>query len=622
MIITLDFETYYDSEYSLKKLSTEEYIRDPRFQVIGVGISVNGATPRWFSGHVGPVLHSLPWNSSSLLAHHTHFDSAILGWVFGIYPALYLDTMGMARALQKNYRGASLHAVAKLLGLGVKGDYVVKAKGKRLEDFAPYELKEYGEYCCNDVTLTTNIYKQLKPQFPNEEILVQDKNIRLFTEPMLRFDEAGLKAYRKQVVEEKQEKLSLVAKALGLIEPDEAKLKTSLASNPQLADLLIQQGVDPPKKLNKKGKETWAFAKSDEAFMELLEHDDPTVQAIISARLGVRSTIEETRAERFLDIATRGAWPVYYFYYGAGTSRFSGGGNANPQNLKRRGRLRDSILPPPGHVILTGDLSQIECRKLNYIAGQNDIVEAFRLHDQGLGPNVYCLLAEKVYNRPVVKSEDEDYMVGKVGELSLGYAGGRKALKRMLFSQAGITMEEAVCGRIVDVYRSSHRKVQALWDEGNSALKAMMRGNDFAFGRDKMLRVTAKGIELPNGLHIFYPELSQEMDPESGETWFEYSVYEKGRTRRKRIHGAMVIQNINEALCRLILTRAWLRIAEKLRVVLHTHDELVCIVPEDKVEWGKEIVFNEMTQPIPWAPDLPLHCDVKAGRTYGEAKKG
>ena len=29
-VYTLDFETYYDQEYSLSKVTTEEYVRDPR----------------------------------------------------------------------------------------------------------------------------------------------------------------------------------------------------------------------------------------------------------------------------------------------------------------------------------------------------------------------------------------------------------------------------------------------------------------------------------------------------------------------------------------------------------------------------------------------------------------
>lgn len=622
MIITCDFESFYDSDYTLKKLSTEEYIRDPRFEVIGVGISVNAKPAQWFTGEaVGSALRALPWGSASLLAHNTQFDAAILAWHYGLHPALYLDTMGMARALQKAYRGASLHSIAKLLGVGVKGDYVVQAKGKRLKDFSPTELAEYGEYCCNDVHLTIEAYKQLKPFFPDEEGLVQNRNIRLFTEPMLYFDNAALRSYHKQVVEEKKEKLRLVAEELGLVEPDEAKLKTSLASNSQLAKLLEAQGIEPPKKISPKtGKETWAFAKSDEAFMELLEDDNPVVQALVSARLGVRSTIEETRAHRFMDIATRGAWPVQYNYCGATTLRFSGGGGANPQNLKRRGRLRDAVLPPPNHLILAADLGQIECRMINYVAGQDDVTETFRLHDAGSGPDVYCVLAERIYNRSVTKNDENERLVGKIGELSLGYAGGWKAFKRMLFAQAGIRMSEAECRSVVGIYRDSHRKVQKLWKRGEEALHAMVRNQDFVFGRDGMLRVGVKGIELPNGLHIYYPELSQEMNPQTGEAWFEYSTYEKGKTRRKKVSGNIVIQNITEALCRIILTRAWLRIAERLRVVLHTHDELVAIVLPENVERDKELMQEEMTKPLDWAPGLPLHCEVKAGSTYGEAR--
>jgi len=49
-ILTIDFETYYSPEYGLKKLTTEEYIRDPQFEVIGVSVQVNAGEPVWFSG--------------------------------------------------------------------------------------------------------------------------------------------------------------------------------------------------------------------------------------------------------------------------------------------------------------------------------------------------------------------------------------------------------------------------------------------------------------------------------------------------------------------------------------------------------------------------------------------
>lgn len=640
MIICLDYETYYDSEYSLSKISTEEYIRDKRFETIGVGISVGGRPAVWHSGsRVGPALKSLPWERASLLAYNTVFDGAILAWKYNIYPALYLDAMGMAKALNKTYRGASLGKVLETVGVGTKGTYVQNVRGKRLADFDAFELGMYGQYCCNDTDTTVALYRALQPHFPQSEVLVQDLNLRLFIEPLLQFDVPALHAYHTHVVATKWKQLVKVAGLLGLdwgnvelpddnslletyAQLDDGKLigamKTELASNPRFAALLEGLGVDPPTKLSPTtGKETYAFAKTDPEFVELLEHEDQSVQALVGARLGVRSTIEETRAQRFLDIATRGAWCVQYNYYGANTSRFSGAGNANPQNLKRGGKLRDAILPPAGHILICADEKQIECRMVNYLAGQDDVVQAFKLHDEGHGPDVYCIAAGRIYQKDVTPQDKQLRMVGKISELLLGFGGGWKAYKRTLFKDAGgVVLPQNECQNIVDIYRKSHAEVQKLWYQGNDVLKALRRGTQFTFGRTGILdgsNLMGQGIGLPNGLFLQYPELKQEANAETGETWFVYT----NRGKPVKIYGSVVVQNCVEALSRLILTDAWLRIAKRIRIVLHTHDELVGVVPYADADWALEFMHEEMVRPVPWAPDLPLACDVEARHTYG-----
>ena len=93
-IITVDFETYYDKTFSLSKITTEQYVRSPDFEVIGLAVKVNDGETVWISGsheQVKTYLHDhYDWESSAVLAHNTMFDGAILNWVFGIHPKLYL----------------------------------------------------------------------------------------------------------------------------------------------------------------------------------------------------------------------------------------------------------------------------------------------------------------------------------------------------------------------------------------------------------------------------------------------------------------------------------------------------------------------------------------------------
>jgi len=624
VIVALDFETTYSVDYSLSKLSTEEYIRDPRFEVIGCSISLNGKPAVWYpQPEVEAALRAVDWTTSSLLAYNTVFDGAILAWKYGIYPALYLDAMGMAKALNKTYNGASLKKVAATTGVGVKGDYVFAAKGKRYADFLPHELVQYGEYCCNDTDLTVKLYRLLSVDFPLSEVQVQDKNLRLFIEPLLTFDVAALKDHRDNVVKEKSEKITEAMRFVGVdmreTSDPMAELHRRLMSNQQFAEVLRGLGVEPPTKLSPAtGKETYAFAKTDEAFVGLLQHEDTGVQALVAARLGAKSTIEETRAEAFLSVASRGLWPVQINYYGGHPGRFSGAGGLNSQNLRRGGRLRDAILPPAGHSFVVGDLGAIECRVVNYMAGQDDVIEAFRQYDAGIGQNVYCIMAEKIFGCEVKKTDKEKYTPGKVAELSLGFGGGWEAYKRGIFAQAKLQVQQHEAQRIVDIYRRSHGRVERLWRQGNDVLRALLRGQPFTFGREGLLNGTNPelGIGLPNGLFLQYPELRQQMNAK-GEVVFLYT----SRGKPKEVRGSILVQNLTEALARIILTDAWLRVAGQLRIVMHQHDELAAVVPHADVQDAMSLMHNAMTWPVSWAPDLPIACEVQSGLTYGEARR-
>jgi hypothetical protein len=151
-IVTIDFETYYDKEYSLSKMTTEAYVRSPDFEVIGVGVKVNDYPTDWYSGdNVGKFLNSLNYRNKAILCHHTAFDGAILSWRYGIKPMGWLDTQSMARALHGVEQSVSLKNIAVQYGVGHKGTEVDDAKGKRLVQFTPRELERYGEYCKNDV---------------------------------------------------------------------------------------------------------------------------------------------------------------------------------------------------------------------------------------------------------------------------------------------------------------------------------------------------------------------------------------------------------------------------------------------------------------------------------------
>ena len=116
-IIALDFETYYDKEFSLSKMTTEEYIRDERFETIGVGVKEDGEEARWVSGtpdKIKAFLDSLGLDKHIVVAHNAMFDAAILNWRFDIRPRGWVDTLSMARAIHTVEVGGSLAALSRL----------------------------------------------------------------------------------------------------------------------------------------------------------------------------------------------------------------------------------------------------------------------------------------------------------------------------------------------------------------------------------------------------------------------------------------------------------------------------------------------------------------------------
>ena len=894
-IIVVDFETFYSQEFSLTKVTNEEYVRSEEFEVIGVSVQVDNGEPEWFTGTMAETadfLKTYDWANSLALAHNAAFDASILTWVFGIKPKGWLDTLSMGRALHGTEVGGSLAVLAQHYGVGVKGTEVIMAKGLHRKDFPADQLARYGEYCCNDTAMTYALFQKMSVDFPPIELRLIDLTIRMFSEPSLYLDTRILNTHLRDV---REKKANLLGKMM--IEKDQ------LMSNPQLAKILGDFGVVVPMKVSPaNGKQTYAFSKTDEGFKALLEHENVLVQAIVAARLGVKSTIEETRTERFIGIASRGAMPVPLRYYAAHTGRWGGDDKLNLQNLPRNSPLKSSIVPADGYVILDSDSSQIEARTLAWLAGQDDLVDAF-----DRGEDVYKIMASAIYGKPIEEITKDERFVGKttilgcfgadtlvlttrgwvpiihvqatdmvwdglrwvqhggvvdqgvkevwtykgisatsdheiltehgweawsevitktflwqsarsvanllslsgghikpqrvrtvdgtlfanvhVGGSGLSYGktllkvvalgatlapklrrilnatGRMKAYARMkphelgsstvfhpafpgvttptskhtrttavaeytsmnrgeltgsLFSDTflrwkgiplkilswtglmwiggmsraifalwgvqptwqigvasgackiglpplkqrmqtydiayagprnrytilsadgplvvhncgygmgaakfklqlknfGVDVELDEAKRIIDTYRATYPKIVALWAAANNVLKAMLRNAQTSLGRDDLLKVDGKlGILLPNGLRLKYPNLRLREDEESGKVEVVYDTKKGKAVIPNRIYGGKVIENVCQALARIVIGEQMLQIAKKYKVVMTVHDAIAVVVPKAVADTAKEFVEICMRMRPKWAPELPLNCEAGYGGSYGD----
>lgn len=623
-IVTIDFETYYDKDFSLSKMTTEQYVRSSLFEVIGVGIKVNDYPTDWYSGdNPGKFLKSLDYSKRAILCHNTAFDGAILSWHFGIKPRLWLDTLGMARPLHNVTVGGSLAKLVTYYGLGKKGDEVVAALGKRKADFTEADLAQYGEYCKNDVNLTKQLFDKLKVGFPSSELLVIDQTLRMYTDPVIELDVPLLEKHLEEVRTRKRTLIQDLGQGMGGAQA----VQDMLMSNDKFAEYLKRLGVEPPTKTSlKTGKESWAFAKTDKGMTDMLEHPDERVQAAVSARLGVKSTLEETRTENLIGVAGRGKLPIMLNYYGAHTGRFSGGDKLNLQNLPSRGNttIRRALKAPPGQMLISCDSSQIEARTVAWVAGQEDLLIAFR--DKR---DVYSEFATEVYGRAITKADKVERFVGKTCVLGLGYGMGAEKFRRTLeIGQGGINVVIDIneAERIVRLYRQKNWKIVQFWQKCGAALKDMLYGGENAL--HPQVRYDKRGIRMPNGFYVQYPALRETANG------FMYisdaRTYQKALKERvltgsppddiawTRIYGGKVTENIVQALAALVIREQMAAAGLHFKVAFQVHDEIIVAVPEDNSLADQAKLEALMSVAPKWAPDLPVACESGMAANYGD----
>jgi len=515
---------------------------------------------------------------------------------------LWADTLCMGRALHGIEVGGSLKAMAERYKVGVKGEEVVAAKGLRRADFSDEKLSQYGDYCINDVEITHKLFHLMAKGFPKQEFRIIDLTLRMFIEPVLDLNLPLLEHHLHDIRGRKEQLLS-----------DASVTKDILMSNLKFAELLKSFGVEPPMKISlTTGKEALALAKSDEGFKALAEHEDIRVQTLVAARLGTKSTLEETRTQRFIDIAKRGLLPVPIRYYAAHTGRFGGDDKINLQNLPSRGananKLKQSIIAPTGYKIIDADSAQIEARVLAWLAGQADLVQGFANKE-----DVYKKMASAIYGVAEDQINKDQRFVGKTTILGAGYGMG--ALKfQVQLKTFGFDIELAEARRIVEIYRKTNDDIVQLWQNAQTSLIRMVNGEGMNLGMPSgVLTIKPKmaGIWLPSGLMMRYDGL----EFEQGEKGIEFSyVTRRGRTR---IYGGKIIENVCQAVARCIIAEQMLRIAKRYKVVLTVHDAIACVVRDEEVDDATQFVEECMRWTPDWAQGLPLNCESGSGDNYG-----
>lgn len=665
-LVTLDFETYYDQDYTLSKLSTSEYVRDKRFKAQMVGIKVGGKTTKIVTGaRIATELRKIPWQTHSLLAHHAQFDGFILSHHYKIHPKKIYCTLSMARGLHSNEIGAGLDEVSKFYGGGGKTAGVLE-NTKGVLNWSPALIKSAGIYCANDVDECYRIFREMLPKMPRDEIDLIDLTCRMFTSPVLRLNIPRVQAELERELKERELTMLAVLKLIDQNDPDLMKgwkkaekeltgverdlmiVKKAVGSNEKFAELLRRAGVEPPRKISKawmktpvherqdEDKYSYAFAKDDLDFINLPDDVDTLsvglnltkkksamelamrqsiLRGLVDCRLAVKSTTNITRAQRFLTAGANGMpLPAYYAYARAHTLRWGGGDKRNMQNLTRGGELRLSIEAPPGHQICVADSGQIEARVNAWLWDQTDLLDAFRSADtwdkskgvaRGIDRDAYCQFGDAIYGREITTEDKTERFVGKVCVLGLGFQMG--APKLQLTLAKGALGGPPVYFTIDECHKivNKYRSKNHKIAAGWEICKRII--DDMACGRSgthKCLRWEKETLYLPNGLALKYPDLRKAVN-ERG--WDEWS-YQSGDVRKK-IYGGLLCENIVQALARIIVGVQMLAISRKAPVVMTTHDEVVALAKTAAAQRTQDFMIQTMRTAPAWCADIPLNAE-------------
>ena len=656
-IVTLDFETYWNSKekYTLTKMGPIEYIRDPRFFVQCVGFRIDRGQTHVVSYKNGldrQVLNALHLDEPGTITvgHNINgFDALILSEHYGIKPYMIVDTislmnwLGLSRVMSCSHK-----TLTAALDHGIKQAGTVVSDGKRtIEEFTPEEWEFFMQYCKDDVTQCSENFYSMLPFVKNPDALkLMSITAKMGTEPAFIPDGSMLTDYVNDLDNAAEQKRQELASFLHFDTID-AMLK-AIRSRKEFPKLLESLGCPCPMKFSEKqGKDIPAISKTDLEFTKLLEHENPQVRALISARLEHNSSIQKSRSESLLNFSDKPI-PIMLGVFKAHTGRYTAGNEGksdglNFQNLSKRDpsklAVREAIKAPKGYKVVACDSSQIEARILAWVSGQNDLVEQFRT-----GRDPYAEMASKIFGQTAKEIHDGakqndhpehnklkmERNVGKTAVLQLGYGSGATKFSETLL-RSGIKLDEnidvhnAQAQRAHAVYRASNPCITALWKYSDNVIRYLANvteckehgkfgaHNEFSYGRALIpcTEINCAYLGLPNGYRLWYPNLRFS----EGQTVYDRITH--GKAVPTKIYAGAIVENLCQSYAFMMLGWQACRMADRgINLKANIHDAWITVVPEDKAEETKRIMEEVMSSVPSWLEGFPVGCEAEIGDDF------
>lgn len=653
-LVTLDFETYWDQEHTLSKMSPIEYVMHPKTEIISCSVKINSDETEVAFGEpaIRQLMNHIDWTNAYTIGHNmSAFDAMLLKWRLGRQPKLWGCTLAMARPIHAKTVGLSLAKLVAHYELGVKDQTALyQTRGKRLADFTPAELRDMRQYNKDDTDQCYALFHKLKPHFRSSELWHIDCNIRMLVDPQFELDEGLLQTALSVERSNKHKALMDLGKLLrnesdATVDWDDEDavaewVRAQMASAPKFTALLQARDVDVPMKWSKTSpdKQIPALAKTDEGMELLLDSDDEIVSAAARARLSAKSTQLETRIESFLHTnQVLGKLPVPTHYCGADTTGRDSGflynmlnlPRINPDKPKVSDALRRSVRAPKGKVIIVQDLSGIELRVNHTLWKVRRSMDGWASNPQW---DLYRDTAAHMYTCKPEEVEKHQRHYSKVLELACGYQQGAATFRQTARVQGGLrlTLDQSKAG--VKFWRDRYPEIADYetggWATCQQMLAAIEAGAEEAIDPWGFCTTEKDAVRLPSGRLIRYPDLRQE----EVVNWTTYGdervaekksawVYAHGR-HRAFLYGGKMVENLVQAVARDIIFSQAIEFFRrtKLRPAHKVYDELVYVVDPADAEALSAELANVMRARLAWWPELTLWSEGDIAECYGDAK--
>ncbi len=652
--IVLDYESYFDKTYSLSRLSQVEYVMSPQFEVLGLGYQwIDGAGGFLPPDEVAPFLAAISWDTITVIVQNGKLDCLVLRERYGITPPFVVDVIDLARHQDARNRHDLAH-LAKQYGAPVTKGNTDDFSGLHWSTMTVEQKVALARYCYDgDVQIETYLLKTLLPRItrPEAELRLAAQTLRQFLIPQIRID---VDLGRRLIVDMQAELQRPVDKvnALGVkvITPGKKTKRTSRPPTVKavtvddiskdgtflaLLSAAMPAGESIPMKQGKK-KLIPALAKTDEQLDYLLSHPRPQVRALMEARKATDSwPTHISRVGRLIDqaAARNGFMGAPLTYYAAHTGRYGGTGGTNFQNFGARDvhdlikQVGQMLTAPDGYVFGTGDLAQIEFRVAAWLAGQEDLLEAFRQRR-----DIYSEFGtEQIYHKEVRKPKKDDPpelahiletrrnhsketclggIFGMGGQKFYQVCKQKKQLKAA-FASGDLTNE--LCCRGIAVLRTRYSMIPKFWQEVEKAWRFVARYSDqraTVSHNGRTLLFWNEGgsvvvVQLPSGRCLFYPHAKVSSTGQCSYHW-------------GHLWGGSMVENIVQACARDVFTDGLLRLEDAgFNGVFSVHDQAIALLRNHAGADAALAHMHRLQTVVPiWAEGLPVAVEGELTSRY------